>query len=366
MPIYYAYNQTILGTQSTINGPAFDYNESVPTGGSWSYSRSVFTHVAKEANVTAVIYNGNTTNEFVDANNRIGQPGAQTIEVSGTDRQVLLELVFTVTDGVNTYQIGIIDVDLNNNNEITGAEDGYYIIFIGDVPPPNTNLSIVGIASNNAAYPHAGLGGVPVCFASGTLILTSRGEMPVEELVVGDLVATRDADFQPIRWIGGKRLDAITLAAMPQLRPIRIRAGALGRNSPTADLLVSPQHRILVRSKIAQRLFGANEVLVAAKQLLLIDGIDVAQDVAEVEYVHFLFDEHQVVISNGAETESLYTGLEALRSVGHAAREEIFAIFPELRDRDPQERPEGARRLLTGCQGRKLAHHHAQNMRPLN
>lgn len=204
-----------------------------------------------------------------------------------------------------------------------------------------------------------------VCFAKGTLIETDRGPIAVEGLKTGDLVVTRDAGLQPIRWIGSRKLGRRVLEGNAKLRPIRIRAGALGENTPSKDLLVSPQHRVLVRSKAAQRMFGTDEVLVAARQLLLVDGIDIADDLTEVEYFHFLFDDHQVVISNGAETESLYTGPQALRSVGPAALEEIFVIFPELRDRDPAERPQGARMLLSGRQGRRLAHRHAQHARPL-
>ncbi|WP_036712734.1 Hint domain-containing protein [Paracoccus sanguinis] len=202
-----------------------------------------------------------------------------------------------------------------------------------------------------------------LCFAADAMIETERGPVAAGDLAVGDLVVTRDAGLQPIRWIGTRRLDAATLAAWPQMRPVRIRAGALGRGVPSADLDVSPQHRVLVRSRIAQRMFGTDEVLVAAKQLLQIEGIDVVADGAEVTYVHFLFDDHQIVISNGAETESLYTGAEALRSVGEAAREEILALFPELRIR--AEAPDGARVLASGRMGRKLAVRHAENGKPL-
>ena len=73
-------------------------------------------------------------------------------------------------------------------------------------------------------------------------------------------------------------------------------------------------------------------MLVADKQLLLVEGIDVAEDLAGVDYVHFLFNDHQVVWSNGAETESLHPGRNALDMAGGAGREEIFAIFPELRN----------------------------------
>ncbi|WP_205957835.1 Hint domain-containing protein [Paracoccus salipaludis] len=201
------------------------------------------------------------------------------------------------------------------------------------------------------------------CFARGTRIETPRGAVAVEDLRPGDLVLTRDRGAQPLRWVGSSRVDGGTLASTPRLRPIRIRAGALGQHAPAQDLLVSPQHRILVRSKIAQRMFGAAEVLVAAKQLVLLDGIDVAEDLAEVEYFHLLFDRHEVVISNGAETESLYTGPQALRSVGPAARQEILDLFPQLLDEAFVV--EAARPLSSGRMGRKLAMRQAQQGRAL-
>lgn len=199
------------------------------------------------------------------------------------------------------------------------------------------------------------------CFARGTTILTAKGLRPIEELSKGDLVLTRDNGFQPIRWIGSNPLAPAELAACPRLRPIRIHAGALGKALPSRELLVSPQHRILVRSKIAQRMFGTEEVLVAAKQLLEIDGIEIAEDVAEVEYFHLLFDRHEIILSNGAETESLYTGEQALKAIGVAAREEIFALFPELRDGTSTVTRTPARLLLQGRPGRKLALRHIKN-----
>lgn len=201
------------------------------------------------------------------------------------------------------------------------------------------------------------------CFARGTLIETDRGVVVIEDLTEGDLVLTRDNGSQPIRWIGSKSLSPASLINAEKLRPIRIRRHALGNNIPSSDLLVSPQHRVLVRSKIAQKMFGTDEVLVAAKQLCQVDGIDLADDITEVEYFHILFDRHEVVISNGAETESLYTGPEALKSVGPAALEEIFALFPELKDLDYFPTP--ARQLATGRMGRKLAVRHQQNHKAL-
>ena len=202
-----------------------------------------------------------------------------------------------------------------------------------------------------------------LCFGGDALIDTDSGPVPAGDLKVGDLVRTRDAGLQPVRWVGRRVLTQAEFEAAPNMRPIRIRAGALGAGTPSADLIVSPQHRVLVRSRIAQKMFGTEEVLVAAKQLLLVEGIDIAQDLDGVTYVHFLFDDHQVVWSNGAETESLHPGRNALDMAGEAAREEILALFPELRD-GSFARP-SARVMASGRMGRKLAMRHAQNRRPL-
>ena len=110
-------------------------------------------------------------------------------------------------------------------------------------------------------------------------------------------------------------------------------------------------------------MFGTSEILVAARQLLQLDGIDIAGDLAGVEYFHMLFDWHEVVVSNGAETESLFTGPQALKALGRAARDEIFAIFPELRDAGAVI--EAARPMVSGRKGRKLALRHAQAGRAL-
>lgn len=202
-----------------------------------------------------------------------------------------------------------------------------------------------------------------VCFAAGTMIVTDRGERPVEDLTEGDRVWTRDNGMQPVRWHGARRISGAELSRSPKLRPIRISAGALGINQPATDLVVSPHHRILVRSNIARRMFGTCELLVAAKQLLELPGISVAEDLDCVTYVHLMLDRHEVIMSNGAETESLYPGPQAILALGHEAAEEIFTIFPELRDR-PTEFP-GARPFVSGSRARKLAARHVQNDRPL-
>lgn len=204
----------------------------------------------------------------------------------------------------------------------------------------------------------------PVCFTRGTSIATDRGEVPVEKLLVGDQVWTQDHGLQTIRWIGAQGLSASELKRNPEYRPVRIRAGALGEGMPASDLLVSPQHRVLVSSPVAYRMFGQREVLVAAIHLLEIPGIDIAKEVTQIEYWHFHLERHEVVFSNGAATESLYAGPMALGSVAPEARAEILALFPELSDSRALP-PIPARPLVRGAKARRLTGRLTKNSQPV-
>lgn len=202
-----------------------------------------------------------------------------------------------------------------------------------------------------------------VCFTRGTRILTAAGEVAIETLQVGDRVLTGDHGPQPLRWVGSRRLSAAELNRQPHLRPIRIRAGALGAGRPARDLTVSPQHRVLVRSRIARRMFASGEVLVPALSLLGLEGVEVVTGAAPVEYFHLLFDQHEVVFANGCETESLYTGPEAVRVLGAEVLRELAAIFPGLVGAGGVAQP--ARPLAGGRRSRQLAERHRKNHAPL-
>ncbi|MBO9410102.1 Hint domain-containing protein [Ruegeria sp. R8_2] len=169
-----------------------------------------------------------------------------------------------------------------------------------------------------------------VCFAAGTRIKTPHGDVRVEDLRVGDLVSTLEGEAKPIRWIGSRTLDRFDLLANPNMRPVLIRQGALGQGMPNHDLKVSPQHRLMLRSKVAQRVLGDAEALVPAKKLTHLPDIDVQADCTEVQYFHFVLEEHSIVIAEHAYTESLYTGSEALKMLGPDALEELAFLFPEL------------------------------------
>jgi len=183
------------------------------------------------------------------------------------------------------------------------------------------------------------------CFTPGTTIATPTGERLIEDLREGDRIITRDNGLQEIRWIGTTELTGHKLARAPHLRPILIQAGSLGPNLPEQDILVSPQHRILMSGEKAQLFFEEREVLAAAKHLTDLDGVDEVGTLG-VTYIHFMFDQHEVVLSNGVWTESFQPGDQTMDSMGAGAKAEIFELFPELQTAEGLQDYAAARRSL--------------------
>ena len=161
------------------------------------------------------------------------------------------------------------------------------------------------------------------CFTPGAMILTPNGERSIETLRVGDLVVTKDHGPQPVRWIGER-----SVVAKGRLAPVLITSDSLP--GATRPLLVSPQHRFLMNGYQADLLFGTSEVFVSAKHLVSSADQTHAHPVL-VTYMHLMFDEHEVIFANGVATESFHAGAEGLSAITDHSRNEMFAIFPELR-----------------------------------
>ena len=346
MPVFYAYTFALRGIQTTVDGAANNY--AFAPSGTWSYSGNT-TYFVVEENDGATVFNGDgDTNEFVDTNERFGGAWEQTAFVDGVERQIIWDYTFTVTDGTTTWRIGVIDVDLNNDNDLNdgtdaGAtdEDGYFLVFPDGLPPPNTDLTIGGSVENDDSTPHTDLGAQVVCFASGSLIETPQGPRAVETLEPGELVLTAADGPQPVCWSG-----ATTVAAQADLAPIVIAAGTLGNDR---DLTVSPQHAILLSDWRAELLFGQDEVLVRAVDLVGMDGV-YRKPGGVVTYCHILLDRHQVVQAHGIWSETLYPGSVAMGAVGDAARAEIEHLFPDVTRYGPMAAP-----CLKGFEAQVLA-----------
>ena len=263
------------------------------------------------------------------------------------DHEPIMDNSFVVTDGARSYTVTLIEV---------GAGNQPLLMFLDEIPPRNADLWIVHhtLGSIPGEATSAGSGGV-ICFTPGTQIRTAEGMTLIEDLREGDRIQTKDNGAQEIQWIGSRRMSGARLFAMPKLRPVRISAGGLGEGIPDEGLLVSPEHRILLRPDAAQELFNTSEVLVAAKDLINGETVRVDMKVREVTYIHILLEKHEVVWANGVETESFHPASAALSTLGEVDRKRLLAAHPEL-EFDPHTYGRFARRSLSSSEAAILTH----------
>jgi hypothetical protein len=270
-------------------------------------------------------------------------------EMGGGEVQVLEtpEQGFVVTDGHRSYSVTIIAVP------DTGAR---LLMFVGDVPPVDRDMWVVSTAiDRSATMGGARVDGGVICFTPGTRIATPDGPRLIEHLRPGDWIQTKDNGAQEIIWQGHRRMSGARLHAMPHLRPIRFHAGALGVDQPDVDLLVSPQHRMLLRGPAARALFNTSEVLVAAEDLLNDHSIIVDHSAREVTYIHILLEAHNIVFANGVETESFHPSNAALETIEPEQRAHLFGLLPALAD-NPYAYGDYARRNLSRSEVAILRH----------
>ncbi len=269
------------------------------------------------------------------SNNEVGNDPTQTAVVTDEDGN-------TVASGTIYAEIAYI---LENPS---GGSITVYALEIGGVPvgfitseplePGVTYVANDVNVNNGNAQPYTDFVDVP-CFTPGTMIKTPRGEIAVEKLKVGDVVLTLDNGPQTIRWIGERQLSIADLTCNRHFQPVVITKDALGENVPDRDLTVSPEHRMLISSPRLQILFDKAAALIPARGLrngTTIRSVTVSE---QVSYFHILFDQHEIIFANGAPAESLHVDDRALSLSQEAARDEILALFPELKGRATPFRP---------------------------
>ncbi len=248
-----------------------------------------------------------------------------------------------------------------------GNSNGFFIILRNDpvtgetkffTPAPGEAIT-VGARNGNGNTSYDDL----VCLSGDTLVSLQGGTCRVRDLKVGAKVKTMDSPYATLRWMFRRPLDARELLGNPKLRPIRITAGSLGSNLPKRDLLVSRQHRMLVSSVIAERMFGNAEVLVAAIKLTELPGVFIDDSVDEIEYFHLVFDQHELIFAEGAPTESLLFAPCTWNVLSEEAREELYSLFPELAD--SKYSPQSIRLIPKNSRQKKLVSRHVSNKKPL-
>jgi len=262
-----------------------------------------------------------------------------------------------VTDtGGTEHIVKVVVVQMTNG-------DAFVVDYFGsDFPLANIDtLELTSVGGTNYSGYHASatVDTAPLCFTAGTIIQTLDGPKPVEMLRIGQQIATLDNGMQTIRWIGSSYMTTPFSHA-----PIVFAPSSLGKGIPVQTLSVSPQHRIMVSSKIAERVTATPQILVAAKRLLEIDGVSQASADTPVQYWHILFDTHQIVFANGVPSESLLLGRQAQKALSPAALAEIAAIFPQLTRPDAPPR-RSARPIPTKRGQKHVVHRHHRNSQPV-
>jgi hypothetical protein len=359
------------GNQNSIYASSFTINGGATTS----------TITISDGSATDVLYGDGGGDSPTDPTQTLTSTTAPGVNTGGA---IIYEgvVTFSGSDG-NTYTAIIFDYNedsssnIDNNNSFgTNSnglfEEGFFIAFIpngfdpsdisgadigaGPVPPPGVTLTRTAEVLNNAQFTFT-------CFTAGTLIKTPSGDVPVEYLREGNEVETFDHRHEKIRLVVSRKITSSEIDETPKFRPIHILAGALGNGLPRRDLLVSRQHRMVASSVIAERVCGTTDVLIPAIKLTELPGIFVDKDVEDVEYFHILFDQHEVIFAEGAPSESLYTGPQAILAMESEARKEVLTLFPELADRDYSPKP--ALPIPTAQKQKRLVARHMANNKPL-
>lgn len=215
-----------------------------------------------------------------------------------------------------TYRMVGVSITRGYATEVVG------VTFDGAAPAPGTTLHYIqGVSNYGGSGQTLTVPDAAVCFLAGTRIETPSGSTRIEDLREGMNVLTLNHGEQPIRWIGQS-----VVCGLGHLAPICIKAGVFHNKR---DLYLSPNHRVLLRSQVAELSFGEHEVLVPAKAL--VDGVSVLRvPMLRATYLHLLLDEHDMVFSEDIATESLFTGAVAKDVLAAQALAEFNEIFPQV------------------------------------
>ena len=235
-------------------------------------------------------------------------------------------------------------ITLNSGQQVTLNANGTLTI-LGDGDVETVNFTYTAQSSTGATdVGFVTVSSVP-CFVAGTLVEHPSTASARCKPRAGRPGRTLDNGYQPLRWIGQR-----TVPAQGVYAPIRIAGGTLGDHD---TIMVSPQHRVLVQDVLAHLLFGEPEVLVAARYLVN-DMIDPPVPGGSVDYVHLIFDRHQIIRANGLWSESFLPGARTKDIFEAETMAEIAALFPRFDPTTGDGYGSAARRILRSYEARLL------------
>ncbi|WP_208348604.1 Hint domain-containing protein [Pseudaestuariivita rosea] len=343
MPL--TWNAILLGTADDIDSDESTFGtETSFMGSAGSAENPLFEDI-----VTFSINDVDGDNRW-DTNNAGQTSEVSTLTTDGVSESVVLDsttvynATITYVDGT-TADITAVVIQLTDGRVYLAPE---YIETDDDAalnaqPIQSIQLGSV-IDTETALVADRFAGDFVTCFTADSRIMTALGEVAARDLAVGDLVLTLDHGPQPIRWIGRR-----IVPATGDLAPIEFARGVLGA---TAALRVSPNHRMLLTGWQAELLFGEPEVLVPAKALVNDQTIR-RKAGGTVEYIHIMFDHHEIITANGVPSESFHPNDYTLSAIGDDTRDELYHLFPQLRH-NPARYGDTARMSLTATEARLI------------
>ncbi|MFK7745850.1 MAG: Hint domain-containing protein [Roseobacter sp.] len=261
---------------------------------------------------------GGTGDDTIDgglgADNITGGEGADVI-TAGDDADLIYAGSGDIIDGGEGG---------DDNDTLYLGDSGATIAF----DPQNSENGVITFSDDTTAS-FTNIENIVPCFTPGSRVVTPAGLVPVEALNVGDLVNTRDNGVQEIRWIGIKTITPDIQATCPHLNPVLIRQDSIAPSVPDRDMMVSPQHRMMIENSATLLLLGEEQVLVKAKHLTHKPGIDVVQGDETLVYIHIMFDHHEIICVDNAWTESFQPG-DLIDADDSGAFDELLGLFPQL------------------------------------
>lgn len=292
---------------------------------------------AASANIVQVTAQDSNSDNLINSNDT-GLPESISYDLGSGLVSTHYDSLFNVNTTV-TFAPGSGEPDYNGLGGIIQTETGdLFFVMIDDDAGFGANalddVAIQSITVNSISAFGAQSGAtysdnqsfVP-CFTTGVRIRTPQGNVAVENLRKGDWVTTLDNQSQRIAWIGRKNLSPQYLHLHPNLSPICISSGSLADKTPTRDLIVSPQHCLLLGSKIIQRVTGEDEVLVPAVKLLGLPGVSRVHSRLGVQYFHFACQSHELIWANGTPAETLFLGPQVRSTLSQISAPEFEKIF---------------------------------------